>query len=294
MSIQYLLNKKRIIFAGVARDCAKFLPNVLETVSQISDMFEESAFIFLENDSIDSTKKILNDWGCDKKNFILLNMNGLNQLPVRTLRLEYLRNAYVDYIKNDSILRNFDYLIILDMDDVNVNGIDIRRIEESIHFLGEKDDRAAIFCNQNGIYYDMWALRHKTICPKDIWEEVFDYVHDFKVDDEIACHNTLEKRLFCLSIDRGYLEVDSAFGGLGIYKLSYVLKNPNPYLGSKVKVKKNELGVPMIFKFQSCEHVHFHLGIRSLGGRLFIKSNLINGENQGLNFVAKSYRDMIF
>ena len=140
----------------------------------------------------------------------------------------------------------------------------------------------------------MWALRHKSICPKDVWEEIFDYVQEFKVTDEIAFQNTFQKRIFSLDVKKDYLEVDSAFGGFGIYKLSYVTRNPNPYLGSKVKVIKNDAGIPMIFKFQSCEHVHFHLGIRGLGGRLFIKPDMINGKNAGIQFPSSAYKNFIF
>ena len=150
-----ITHQKRVIFAGILRNCEKFLPNVLGTINQLSMIFKESAYVFLENDSSDSTKKILNDWGCPKKNFTFLNMDGLGQLPIRTLRLEYLRNACVQYIKNDSELIQYDYLIILDMDDVNSNGLDSSKISESILFLDQAKDRAAIFPNQNGSYYDL-------------------------------------------------------------------------------------------------------------------------------------------
>jgi hypothetical protein len=294
MTPNTLLHEKHVIFAGIARDCEKFLPKVLETINQLSDLFKESAYVFLENDSTDGTKKLFYEWGQNKSNFTFLNMDGLGQLPIRTLRLEYLRNACVQFIKNDSALSQFDYLIVLDMDDVNSSGLDPARIKESILFLDQKEDRAAIFANQDGTYYDMWALRHKIICPKDIWEEIFEYVQEFKVDDEIAYQNTFQKRIFSLGLQEDYLEVESAFGGLGVYKLSYVIKNPNPYLGSKVKVTKNDAGIPMIFRFQSCEHVHFNLGIRSIGGHLFIKPNLINSKNTGLQFPPSAFRSLIF
>jgi len=286
--------QKRVIFAGVARDCEKFLPEVLRTINQISELFKDSGYVFLENDSSDATKKILNEWGRSKKNFTFLNMDGLGQLPIRTLRLEYLRNACIEFIKSEISINGFDYLIILDMDDVNSSGLDVSKISESIEFLEKEKERAGVFANQSGTYYDMWALRHKIICPHDVWEEIFDYVQAFKVSDEVAYQNTLQKRIFSLGLQDDYLEVDSAFGGLGIYKLAYVLKNPNPYLGSKVKVVKNDAGIPMIFKFQSCEHVHFHLGIRGCGGKLFIKPNLVNGKNEGLQFPPSAYRGMTF
>ena len=75
------------------------------------------------------------------------------------------------------------------------------------------------------------------------------------------------------------IEVNSAFGGLGIYKLNFILNNPNPYLGSKVKIL--EISPQINFcKVQICEHVHFHQGIRALGGKLVILPELINGINK--------------
>jgi hypothetical protein len=288
------MNSLKIIFCGLAQNCEFFLPSVFKNIDRISELATDVGYIFIENDSSDATKKILIDWGRSKTNFTFLNMDGLGQLPIRTLRLEYLRNAYVQFIKNDPKLNQFDYLIVLDMDDVNSSGLDISKISESIEFLEQEKDRAGVFANQLGTYYDMWALRHQKLCPLDVWEEIFDYVQSFKVSDEVAYQNTIQKRIFSIDLQDDYLEVDSAFGGLGIYKLSYVLNNPNPYLGSKVKVVKNEAGIPMIFKFQSCEHVHFHLGIRGCGGKLFIKPNLVNGKNEGLQFPPSAYRGMTF
>jgi len=285
---------KKIIIAGVVRDCERYLPKVLSLIDGIEDIFIDSAFIFLENDSQDLTKKLLNDWGRSKSNFTLLNMDGLGQLPIRTLRLEYLRNTYIEFIKQNDLLRNFDYLLTLDMDDVNSDELNIDRFIESVQFLDAAADRAAVFANQEGIYYDMWALRHKELCPGDIWEEVLDFVDKFKLSDVEAYQKTFQKRILSFDQTRDYVEVDSAFGGFGIYKLSYVLNNPNPYLGSKVKVLMSADKKVLISRMQICEHVHFHRGIRAIGGRLFINPALINFENKNENFNPSFFRSLLF
>jgi hypothetical protein len=202
--------------------------------------------------------------------------------------------ACIEFIKGDFFLSGFDYLVILDMDDINAGGFDPHKVIESIKYLEEGDTRAAIFANQMGTYYDMWALRHNTLCPNDIWEEVLDYAEKFKVSDELAYLNTFKKKILSIDPQASYLEVDSAFGGLGIYKMAYILANKNPYLGSKVKVVKNEKNVPVIFKFQTCEHVHFNQGIRAQGGTLFIKPDLINGKGIEFDFLPSAFRSMIF
>ena len=159
-----------------------------------------------------------------------------------------------------------------------------------IEFLNSDKSIAGVFSNQRGMYYDMWTLRHKTICPVDVWEEILDYKIKNKVTDEIAYESTLKKRKFNLDENDSPLEVDSAFGGFGIYKMNYVLKNKNSYVGSKTKkIDENHT-----IKWQVCEHVQFNIGIKNIGGKLYILPYLINGENKGGEFRPSTYRYFIF
>jgi hypothetical protein len=59
-----------------------------------------------------------------------------------------------------------------------------------------------------------------------------------------------------------WLEVDSAFGGLAIYKKSIMSQ------GSYIGLYDNGIEV--------CEHVPFHFGIRQKDGKIFINPRLIN------------------
>ena len=114
------------------------------------------------------------------------------------------------------------------------------------------------------------------------------------VTDDEAFKNTFGSRVLNFALPATPLEVESAFGGLGIYKISYVMSNPNPYLGSKVKIVPAIDGSPRFTRWQVCEHVHFHLGIRSMHGKLFIYPDLINGVNAGLTFPSSAFRNMLF
>jgi glycosyltransferase involved in cell wall biosynthesis len=286
--------KLRIVFAGVVRDCERYLPSVLRGIDALSAAFPESAFIFVENDSQDSTKAILNEWGARKNNFRLVNLDGLAALPRRGLRLEIARATYIELIKADYLLSTYDFLVVLDMDDVNVMGVDLGKFLEALEFMQDQEDHAAVFANQEGTYYDMWTLRHETLCPGDIWEEVLDWAHEKKVSDEEAYRSTFARRIFSLPTSNTYLEVKSAFGGFAIYKLSYVLRNQNPYLGSKVKILRDEKDQLTLCRWEICEHVHFNFGIKNLGGRLFIKQDLINAFIPGSEFPPSAYRNFIF
>jgi len=85
--------KPKIAFVGLAQNCAQYLPAVLRNIENMATLASESAFLFLENDSTDDTKAILNGWGNNRPNFTLLNFDGLNSLGVRTVKLEILRNT---------------------------------------------------------------------------------------------------------------------------------------------------------------------------------------------------------
>jgi len=191
-------------------------------------------------------------------------------------------------------LRDFDYLAVIDMDDAAEHLIDVQEVSSAIEFLNASPTRAAVFANQRGIYYDMWALRSPTRCPGDIWEDVLDYVIKYKCSDEVAFAETFAKSIFSIEESLEPIKVDSAFGGFGIYKMNYVLNNPNPYLGSKIKIVPLDDGSLRYVRWQVCEHVHFHAGIRSQGGEMFIYPRLINGVNTGMEPPPSAFREMLF
>ena len=201
----------KIIFAGAVQNAEKYLPSIFLNIENLTKLFSEVAYIFVENDSIDSTKKILKDWGSDKSNFRIISLDGLKAIPIRTIRLEIIRNAYLETIRHYPELQNFDYLAIIDMDDVGAYLIDIQEASNAIEFLNKSSSRAAVFANQRGDYYDMWALRLAPQCPSDIWEDVFNYVIKYKCSDEVAYAETFAKRIFSIAESLEPIKVDSAF-----------------------------------------------------------------------------------
>jgi hypothetical protein len=155
-----------------------------------------------------------------------------------------------------------------------------------------------VFANQPGIHSDLRALRHPVRCPGDVWEEVLDYAAANRVADEEAFAQTFAKRVFSLPATDPPLEVESAFGGLGIYKMRSILANQRKYVGHKTKSVSagaaDWLGLPAgEVGWQSCEHVTFHAGLRELGQRLFVLPGLLNDEGL-VTFRASAWRTMVF
>jgi len=284
----------KIIFAGAVQNCSKYLPAVFRNIENISKYASETAYIFIENDSVDSTKIDIQNFGLNKVNFNLINLDGLNQLGIRTLRLEMIRNTYIEIIKENKILRTFDFLVVMDMDEWGTYEVSINSLSKAIDFLRSEDSRAAVFANQIGGYYDLWALRNKKLCPGDVWEEVLDYSQKNAVSDEEAFSQTYAKRIITIQPDDDPIEVDSAFGGLGIYKLQFILNNENPYLGSKIKITTDQTNKLQISRIQICEHVHFHMGLRKQSASLYIFPSLINVSVTKMHFNPSYFRSLLF
>jgi hypothetical protein len=282
---------KRIVFAGCARNCAEFLPGTLANIDRIAGLFTDASFVLIENDSTDATRTLLREWCNSHPTAHLITRDDFYTSAPRTIRLARLRSEYTALVKRKFADR--DYLVVLDCDNVNASEINLDAVMRAVDFLAQDKSRAGVFANSLPVYYDMWALRHPELCPGDALEEVLDYAARFRVPADEAFTNTFAKRIFQLEVDGPSLEVDSAFGGLAIYKMSSILTNRAPFIGYKKKVLPSQKGWTEV-GFQLCEHVSFNAGFRARGEKLFVLPWLINLEMPGLEFSASAYRNMVF
>src|SRR5215510_9022531 len=285
-------SKFKVLFASCVRDCEIWLPSVLHNIERIASLYAEAAFIFVENDSKDHTKEILKSWCDNRKNVSLITLDGLaSRQPVRTIRIATARRKYIAALKAD--FSDCSHLIVVDCDRVNSAEIDIRTLERAITFLESDRSHAGVFANQDGVYYDLWALRHPEKCPSDVWEEVLDCVTNYRLSDQEAFNQTFSKRIFSLSLNAEPLEVDSAFGGFGIYKVSSVLRNRQDFGGFKkkqilIEERLTEVGC------LDCEHVSFNRGFREQQERLFILPYLVNAATRNMSFPPSFFRTLLF
>jgi hypothetical protein len=280
----------KAVIVGCLKNSAEFLPNVFLNLEKLAIFFTEVSFIFIENDSKDLTKKTISAWGAKQRNFKLFSLDGLdNYERNRTVRLEIARNAYVSAIKQDASLHSYDFMIVTDMDDRGEHAVCSDAISSALEFLNDQYLRAAVFANQSVKYYDLWALRHPQLCPFDFWHEVLKEALLTNSDEEAfeKVYSNVPKRI---PIDSPPIEVESAFGGLGIYKMQFVLNNKSSYIGHKYKYF---VGDNMVFsKLQTCEHVSFHRGISAQGGKMFILPYLVNSDKD-TGFNPSAFRTII-
>jgi len=265
--------RKSAVIVGCVRDCARHLDAVLANIERESGYFSDTAFVFVENDSQDGTLAKLREFRAGRRQFHIEVLSGLHaRHPLRTDRLAVARNRYLDIIRG-SALRDFEYLIVYDMDEINASPRPAENFIAAVNFLESSPDRAAAFANQVGYYYDVFALRHPTLCPSDAWEEVFEYVLHHGVSDQVAFNETYARRMCAFDPLSDPIEVDSAFGGLGIYRMKFALQSSYHGLRRKHVVIGDR---PRQLLWQDCEHVRFHERIRQLAGRLFITPWLVN------------------
>ncbi|HKT17666.1 MAG TPA: hypothetical protein VJR47_06470 [Stellaceae bacterium] len=280
------------VIVGLARDCARDLPAALRNLETMAACFARAAFVIAENDSADGTAEILGDFAARRGDARLLNFDGIDKrLPQWTRRLAFLRNQCLAAIRADARLRASDYLIIADLDDAMSEPLDRAAFVRALEFLAAEPDRAGVFANCRGPYYDLWALRHPALCPGDVWEEAFDYALARGADDATAYAATVARRMLTIATSDPPLAVASAFGGLGIYKLRFI--QDAVYKGFKPKeIAKN--GLRRAIKWQVCEHVAFNEAIGARGGKLFILPFLINRRIESVDFVNYFHRLLVF
>lgn len=251
--------KKRVIFAGLARNCGHSLPALLRSLEELGSEVDDWGYVFFENDSVDRTAALLQAFDRKHNRGLVRSYPDLEAtMPKRTERLALLRNTCIDEIFADERLSQFEFLIILDLDGVN-ESIDKKRLMELMDL--DTPQWTAVFANQSEQYYDIWALRHPNWSPDDCWKRVRERPEG--MSHEEAEEEFVNKRRIRLDPKEGFIRVQSAFGGLGLYRLQAL--QGCRYIG--VDDAGNEI----------CEHVSFHETLDAGGGELFIDPMLLNG-----------------
>jgi hypothetical protein len=252
------LCERSAVFVGCARDCGAHLDSVLANVERMAALYAKAAFVFVENDSQDDTKARLLRWLTSRPEGTLLQLDGLALIePGRTARLARARNAYLAQLR-DGPYGDYDDLIVLDFDEVNAPTIDMAAFTAAAEFLHADERTVGVFANSSPVYFDIWALRHPVWCPGDCWADIRAIRH---LPPAQAIERLLYARQIAINPGQPPIPVESAFGGLGLYRLAAVLSHR--YVGS------NPDGTEV------CEHVSLNLAL-SRAGQLFIYPALQN------------------
>lgn len=241
------------VFVGAARNCARFLPESLGRWRDLGGLFEKPHFIVAENDSTDGTKALLGDWRSAGPGREVLTLDGMAGQE-RSVAIARARNALLDHVASRPDLAGADYLIVMDMDDASLS-ITPATLARCMAF----DGWDGLFANQLFYFNDVWALRHPARSPDD-WAA--------RVDATPAGWRRAAARLRYLTWRNRPIapwhrpiEVDSAFGGLAVYRMRHALRGR--YLGFR-----DGRAV--------CEHVPYNEQLKAGGARMFLHPGLIN------------------
>lgn len=255
-NMQGVLKDARAVVVGTARNCAPFLGGALANIARFAAQYGSTAFIFVVGDTNDQTVMMLRHWmlAGGRKGRIIDQGNLRDVEPCRTVRLAAARNLCMNEVHQS--YSGYDHLIVCDLDEVLEAPISEAGFARAAEWLDGSPSRAGVFANSRPRYFDIWALRHKVWCPGDCWHAIWD--RSSRESFEAAKYRHVFKRQVRIPLSIGPVKVDSAFGGLAIYKLGATSK--------AVYVGLDACGR------EQAEHVSFHASVR---GELFVFPSLV-------------------
>lgn len=244
---------------GTVRDCAGRVGTEVARIGKALRGFRRIQWLLVESDSDDGTPSSLEGLARSRQDFHFICLGRLrDRLPARTERIAFCRNAYLEALRAHERYSGVDFVVVADLD-----GVNSLLSDSAIASCWRRDDWDACTANQRGRYYDIWALRHPEWSPNDCWMQ-YRFLTRNGVSPAKAWSACVRSRMVRIPPDAQWIEVDSAFGGLAVYRRNPLVRCE--YVG--VTGEGQEI----------CEHVGLHSALRAQGGRIFINPALINGD----------------
>lgn len=222
---EFLANKQ-IIIVGLVRNLENILYDNIYSISNIKEYCPKTHFFLYENDSSDKTASILKQCKknitnfefksdtLDLKSFSHETLESLLELKSteRTANLAKHRNICLSYVKDH--FPQSDFTIVMDMDfekfslDGLLNSFGWFSENYADAFVGTSFELKNLFnTNYKNLWnYDCWAYRGSW------WEDLQKYNNSYGYDP------MLWFGFWQLPIGSQPVQVNSAFGGIGIYK----------------------------------------------------------------------------
>lgn len=232
----------KVVICGLASNCAKPMLNGLKTLLACFQKEEVLGVHIVESDSVDNTPLYLEALAHDNNVFSFESLGSLKQkIPNRIERIRHCRQQYVDWIRRNTADLNPDAVVVVDFD---LQFATLSREKLDTLLLPIKSKKlGGVFPNTAGPYYDLYALRCSGWVMSDVWRDVE------KFSLFMERQECLDAFIYSKQLElkgRGYLQVESAFGGLGVYS-------------PEIFTHCDYGSTPLI----TCEHVEFHQLIAS-------------------------------
>ncbi len=259
------LSKKSIIVCSIVRNAEKGLRRNIPVVKALCRRMGDYRVVVYENDSTDGTKEVLREWMAEDGEhvFALLNdTDATKTIPSasavtvnpffsrkRIAKMANLRNQYMEYVEQNGWTA--DYLMVVDLD---VARLDLEGILSSFCEDAPQWDAVTAYGYSTSPslqrrYHDTYALVRKGEADVAQTEKS---IHD----------NALA---FAAVLDGdAWVRVDSAFGGLSIYRFECVR-------GLRYQVLDNDDERVEV----RCEHQSLYAQMRSRGfDRIYVNPQM--------------------
>ena len=237
-----------VSFCFIIKDGDKYLQKNLEKIINTANLFcNEYKIFYCENDSIDNTKEILQQFKSKYKNIYgeHLTLDGIHSselcaqedffnCALRCRRLAYLRNNVLNKAKEWKVC---NYIIMLDLDFID---FDQTEFINMFNLLKKNNNINGIFgmsVNKNNKLYDGGAVES--------------YLN-----------------LFYILMEQKLVKVYSAFSGFGIYKAQILINNNIEYNLLTTKI----------------EHIDFNKQINNLYVYSYFRP-IYDGYNSSITFI---------
>lgn len=241
------INKLRVVFFGLAKDCENSLPQTCDWLYSVSKLFGTCDIYIITNDNTDNTIKILEKYK-KKLKLNIINLDGINKsFYNRNDKICQLRNIGLAFIRSNST--KYDFFINLDMDGV-IKFINLKIFEKAISELYYSRKYSAFFSFSKPFYYDLYPFRKKKVLNHNVMlvYKILRILTLKIIPKKIIKHlsfSRYNKRISNLNED---FEVRSAFCGLGIYKME--------------NIEKLWYGSRDMYGLEKCEHLIFNEQIK--------------------------------
>ena len=255
-----IMKRKKIVVTGLIYNAESQVSYLRQWFETLKTLCLQCHIVIVENNSIDDTRLLLENWQKENPTEVHLVCNTFNcnrEWIIKDMKsgesdriekMAFLRNLYQKYIKLSPIFTNFDYVLVKDFDlrgSLFWDGLfdTIQQFHQSLTPID------AIACNGilNGslLYYDSFAF------ARDISELRWTNHLDKQNHDEDVLRYIAEEYQKSQELDK----VSSAFGGFCVY-------NFNSFTFSKYGFEPG---------FYTCEHCIFHETMRNF----YVNPNMV-------------------
>ena len=252
----------KVYICGCVKDSEEYLIDVFKNIDMICNNVDDYCIIIAFDESSDNSLSILQDMKKKYNDKMILIIGNNKTTNIRTQNIANARNSILKKIKEIEL--DFDYFIMMDMDDVCSKPINI----DVFNYIMNKEKTNplpwdALSFNRN-YYYDIWAL--------SIYPYTFSLLHYPRFNAIRKQMHDYIKRLLTNCGKRygndGLINCISAFNGFSIYRTKKFIDSTYEWNIHKLLMiySKKEIDVMSVQCLQTpiqriddCEHRYFHI-----------------------------------